>query len=176
VWESVEQVGSALDDVPAGRGLARSLRARTDARRPSSPAIRVAVVEWLDPPILAGLWVPEMVAASGGRAVGVHRGRPGVRTTWPELVAARPDILVLSPCSFSVDRTSRELRDPRLAHAVSELQPSLGAWIADESYFSRPGPRLADGVDLLRHLLGGSAWTPPMPVAPVREVLREASP
>jgi iron complex transport system substrate-binding protein len=167
VWESVFAVGAALDDGPVGRQLAARLWERTRAGpRPSSPA-RVAVVEWLDPPILAGLWAAEMVRAAGAQSLGPARGRPGDRTDWASIGASAPDLIVLSPCSFSVDRTRRELAAESLRAAISELRPPRGIYLADEAYFSRPGPRLADGVDLLRHLLGGTEWTPPMPYAPL---------
>jgi len=71
---------------------------------------------------------------------------------------------VLSPCSFSVDRTLKELENPEIRAGVSGVPAPLGRYLADEAYFSRPGPRLADGVDLVRHLLEGSRWDAPMPV------------
>jgi iron complex transport system substrate-binding protein len=173
VWVSVDTVGRALDDAPAGRDLARRLarRARPSGRRGTLGS--VAVVEWLDPPILAGLWTPDIVRAGGGRPVGPARGRPGVRTSWPEIAAQRPDLLVLSPCSFSVERSKHELRAHDLRAAVDAVAPRFGTHVADEAYFSRPGPRLADGVDLVRHLLEASSWSPPMPVEELAPATRE---
>jgi len=166
VWSSVETVASALGDPTAGARLARELRARSEARATASLP-PVAVLEWLDPPILAGLWVPEMIAAAGGRTVQAQAASPGIRAGWAELDRARPDLVVVSPCSFSVERTRRELQDPTLRAALDQIAPALGVYVADEAYFSRPGPRLADGVDLLRHLLSGEDWKPPMPVRPL---------
>lgn len=166
VWDSVETVGRALRDAPSGRSLAGSLRARTaSVSGPSGP--RVAVVEWLDPPILAGLWVPDMIRAAGAIPIGPGAGEPGIRTTWEEIHARGPDLLVLSPCSFSVERTELELDRPDLRQQLLlGGQPPLGTWVADEAYFSRPGPRLADGVELVRHLISREAWRPPMPARP----------
>jgi iron complex transport system substrate-binding protein len=169
VWNTVDTVGSALGDPGAGARLARELRARSE-RRESSTSPRVAVLEWLDPPILAGLWSPEMVSAAGGRPVGVTSGAPGVRVGWPQLHAERPDLVVVSPCSFSVERTREELNNGALRTALESLAPPLGTFVADEAYFSRPGPRLADGVDLLRHLFSGENWQPPMPVRPLGDL------
>jgi iron complex transport system substrate-binding protein len=166
VWMSVETVARALGDPGAGRELSHRLRERSRAVGPNGRAPRVAVVEWLDPPILAGLWVPDMVRAAGGTIVAPRRGRPGVRTQWSEVVAERPDLVVLSPCSFSVERSRQELTDPALAQDIAGVRPTRGIYLADEAFFSRPGPRLADGVDLLRHLLWGSAWEPTMAVEP----------
>jgi iron complex transport system substrate-binding protein len=155
VWDSVETVGDALGDPAAGQLLAARLR---DRARPEPEPMRrrVAVVEWLDPPILAGLWTTDMMQAAGGEPVGPPPGMPSLRTSWREIGARAPDLLVLSPCSFSVERSLRELSDARLASEVAAVRPSGGIYVADEAYFSRPGPRLAEGVELLRHLLGGS--------------------
>jgi iron complex transport system substrate-binding protein len=127
----------------------------------------VAVVEWLDPPILAGLWAPDIVRCAGGTIVGTRRGKPGVRTSWKEIATSKPDLVILSPCSFSVQRTRNELEDPRLGAEISGVRAPRGVFLADEAYFSRPGPRLADGVDLVRNLLAGTAWQPPIPVEPL---------
>ncbi|MGI0070720.1 MAG: cobalamin-binding protein [Thermoplasmata archaeon] len=164
VWESVEIVARALDDPERGRDLARGYRDRCSVLRTASARPRVAVVEWLDPPILAGLWAPDMVRAAGGTIVGTHRGKPGVRTTWNAIAEAQPDLAILSPCSFSVPRSRRELEDRRLAEGIASVRAPRGVFLADEAFFSRPGPRLADGVELVRHLLGGTPWEAPMPV------------
>jgi iron complex transport system substrate-binding protein len=166
VWDSVETVGEALGDAEKGKELAGSLRSRT--RPGPSTGRTVAVVEWLDPPILAGLWTPDLVTAAGGMPVGPSSSEPGARTTWPELVAASPDLLVVSPCSFSVARSRLELKnDPALLAAVRSVRPPLGTFVADEAYFSRPGPRLAAGADLIRTLLEGGKPQGPMPVEPL---------
>lgn len=172
VWLSVESVGRTLDDPFRGKELARSLRARSRAPRTTGERPRVAVVEWLDPPILAGLWAPDIVRAGGGAIVGTRRGKPGVRTSWEAVAEARPDLVVLSPCSFSVERSRRELERAPLSTAIARVPASHGIYVADEAYFSRPGPRLADGVDLIRHLLNGTSWDAPIPVEPL---LRSAS-
>ncbi|HXW67385.1 MAG TPA: cobalamin-binding protein [Thermoplasmata archaeon] len=165
VFASIEAVGRALEDPAPARALTRRLRER--CARPPGPAVaRVAVVEWLDPPIVAGLWTPDIVRAAGGESIGPRSGRPGERTGWARLSSDPPDLLVLSPCSFSVDRSRRELEAPALRRAVAGVRAPLGTFIADEAYFSRPGPRLADGVELVRHLLARAPWDPPMPVAP----------
>ncbi len=164
VWSSVETVGAAIGRASEARRLASRLRERASSERAAS-APRVVVAEWLDPPILAGLWTPAMVAAAGGTPLGPAPGEVGHRSTWEEIARLRADLLVLSPCSFSCERTRQELDDPRLAGAVSRVGARLGTFVADEAYFSRPGPRLADGIDLLRSLVRGHAPRGPMPVA-----------
>jgi hypothetical protein len=69
-----------------------------------------------------------------------------------------------------VERTREELNNGALRTALESLAPPLGTFVADEAYFSRPGPRLADGVDLLRHLFSGENWQPPMPVRPLGDL------
>ncbi len=175
VWETVAQIAREIDDPDAGRELSGRLRARSRPSRRSGTPARVAVVEWLDPPILAGLWVPDLIRAAGGTTLGPRSGRTGVRTSWSELAAMAADLVVLSPCSFSVERTRRELEHPLLREAVGALRPGRGVFLADEAYFSRPGPRLADGVDLLRHLLRSTDWAPPMPYAAYGPAAGEAA-
>ncbi len=175
VWSSVAHVGRVLDDPEAGRALARRLRDRSATAPPRRPRPIVAIVEWLDPPILAGLWAPDIVRATGAEILGTRRGRPGVRTDWSAIARAGPDLVVLSPCSFSAARTRAELAAPLLRQRVAELRPALGIFVADEAYFSRPGPRLADGIDLVRHLLDRSPWQPPMDVGPIPSLPKAAT-
>ncbi|MFY9717590.1 MAG: cobalamin-binding protein [Thermoplasmata archaeon] len=163
VWRSVELVGEALGDAERGRELRTTLQGRS--RSSGTPrALRVAVVEWLDPPILAGLWTPDIVAAAGGLPIGPEPGGVGVRTSWENVADLVPDLVILSPCSFSVERSRTELENRGIASGLAALAPSLGIFVADEAYFSRPGPRLADGIDLVRALLNGASPSFPMPV------------
>jgi iron complex transport system substrate-binding protein len=175
VWDSVEAVGEALGDPARGQELARSLRGQTRSVPPTGRT--VAVVEWLDPPILAGLWTPDLVVAAGGVPVGPGSSEPATRTTWPELARRAPDLLVVSPCSFSVARSKREFGDnPALLASVLAVRPPLGTFVADEAYFSRPGPRLAAGAELIRMLLKGREPQGPMPVESLPPGLPEVSP
>ncbi len=154
VWGTFDQVAEALGDRPA----AERLRAELPDPSVSASSLRgprVAVIEWLDPPILAGLWTPDIVALAGGAPVGPRAGEVGQRTTWRALAELGIDLVLLSPCSFSVARTRAELADPGIAAGVRSLRPPLGTFLADEAYFSRPGPRLAEGVRLVRTLLTG---------------------
>jgi len=165
VWKTVETVGGALGDPVRGRELARALR---DRSRPAPRTGRkVAVVEWLDPPILAGLWTPDIVVAAGGEPLGPKSTEPGARTSWAELARQAPDLVVLSPCSFSVERSHRELARPALRSQALSARPPLGTYVADEAYFSRPGPRLAAGIELIRDLLRRVPPRAPMPVESV---------
>ena len=163
VWNSVETVGGAIERAPAARALASKLRHRVD-RGVGASRRRVAVLEWVDPPILAGLWTPAMIGLAGGVPLGPASGQPGLRTDWPGVEALRPDLLVVSPCSFSVRRTASELNGTGLGSELLRRAGPASVYLADEAYFSRPGPRLADGVELLRGLLQGAPAEHPMPV------------
>ena len=115
-----------------------------------APKPRVAALEWLDPPFAGGHWVPEMIALAGGTdAV----GKPGVKSqtvTWDALRSARPDAVVVMPCGLYAEEAAEQA-----LLSANELR-SLGAkaiWAVDAaSSFSRPGPRLVDGIELLAHL------------------------
>ena len=159
--ETLDQV---LDDllrlaaeagVPAhGERLREELAGRLDRVRDSVAGLRrprVAALEWLDPPYIGGHWVPEMIATAGGEDA---LGAPGERSrtaTWKEIAAARPEIVVAMPCGLYVEEAAEQAR----LHA--ERLESLGAAtvvaVDAAASFSRPGPRLVDGVELLAHLL-----------------------
>jgi iron complex transport system substrate-binding protein len=167
VWNSFAIVADALLDPESGRRLLGGLPAVADAggaMDKGGPS--VAIVEWLDPPILAGLWTPDIVRTAGGQPVGPASGGHGERLTWEQLADRAPQLVILSPCSFSVPRTLRELRNPRLREHLARIRAPLGVYVADEAYFSRPGPRLAEGIRLVRSLLREEPVTTPMPVAP----------
>jgi iron complex transport system substrate-binding protein len=164
VWASFGTIAEALGDAGAGARLSRTVHQRTEFPPLESLPRRVAVVEWVDPPILAGLWTPDIVRAAGGIPVGPASGTPGERTSWDRLADERPDLVILSPCSFTVARTQLELSNPEVRRGLARLTPALGTYVADEAYFSRPGPRLAEGVRLIRDLLRGTAPERPMPV------------
>jgi iron complex transport system substrate-binding protein len=161
VADTIVTIGAAVGAPGAARQLAAPLReSATDSTREGRP--RVAVVEWLDPPILAGLWVPEMIALAGGTPVGPAAGAVGERTSWLGILRRQPDLIVVSPCSFSVERTVRELSASALGDRLLTTGARRGVWVADEAYFSRPGPRLADGIAVLRTLVGSGRADRPM--------------
>jgi iron complex transport system substrate-binding protein len=122
------------------------------------PRPRVAALEWLDPLFVGGHWVPQMIELAGGEDV---LGLPGERSRgveWAELQAARPDVVIAMPCGYYAERAAAE------ALAQRERLAALGARVVAveaAAYFSRPGPRLVDGVELLGHLLHPDLVDPP---------------
>ena len=156
-------LGEVLADVPrlaelagapeAGRRLADDAARRIDAVRAavegaSRPA--VAALEWLDPLWVGGHWVPQMVELAGGRDV---LGMPGERSrtaSWEEVEAARPEVVVIMPCGYYAERAAAEALEQR------DRLAALGARVVAvdaAAFFSRPGPRLVDGVELLGRVL-----------------------
>jgi iron complex transport system substrate-binding protein len=160
VIDDVILIGDAANRSAEGHRLAAHLRSRLDAVHARVRGIsyhpRVVCIEWLSPLYIAGHWVPEMVQLAGGRDVLSKPGSPSRVATWDEILAATPDILILMPCGFSVERTQQEL---------AQLMPQPGQWrlpsnlaehtflVDASSYFSRPGPRLIDGIELLAAIL-----------------------
>jgi iron complex transport system substrate-binding protein len=131
------------------RAAGRIDRVRLAVRGAQRP--RVAAVEWLDPVFVAGHWTPQLIDLAGGVDVLGMPGEPSEVVGWDELAAARPEVVVAMPCGYDAPRAHEEA----LAH--SERLRSLGAArilaVDAAAYFSRPGPRLVDGLELLARLL-----------------------
>lgn len=160
VLETILVVGEATGTADRAAELVAALRARIEAVRrhvsASNRQPRVACVEWLDPPFVGGHWVPEMVAGAGGTDVLGHAGERSFRLTWDAVIAAAPDVVVLMPCGFGIERTVTEFRHvalPAAWHALPAVR-SGQVWAVDaNAHFSRPGPRLVDGLETLAAIL-----------------------
>ena len=125
---------------------------------------RVFVSEWLEPPYAAGHWVPEMVSAARGIEVAGIAGEPSFRMRWTDVAGLEPDTVVLAPCGFDLDRTLTEVVTLDLsAHLLgtSARQESRVFAVDANGFFSRPGPRLVEGVELLAFLLHPDAYSDP---------------
>ncbi|HEY3011319.1 MAG TPA: hypothetical protein VGJ36_01135 [Gemmatimonadales bacterium] len=157
IWNDIREVGDALDLKEEADELVLGLRTRLSrlGGSPSGGIARVLCIEWLDPPYLAGHWVPELVAAAGGEAVGTRAGSHSTRQDWPELVRLRPDHLLVMLCGFGVERARAELNlmaDPE----ALELMRRVPTWIIDgNAYTSRPGPRVVDGAARIHSAIQG---------------------
>ncbi|MBU6364245.1 MAG: cobalamin-binding protein [Acidobacteria bacterium] len=149
VIASVQEVADAAGVPEAGHALVASLRARLDALRArvaGRPPVRVAAVEWIDPPWSAGHWVPDQVAAAGGVEVLVAAGERSARATWDDVAAARPDVVVLMPCGLALAEVME------LAGDVPPLDARVVA-VDASGLFSRPGPRLVEGAEVMARIL-----------------------
>jgi iron complex transport system substrate-binding protein len=150
VADSVRYLARELGVDDRGNDVAGKMLQRIEAvrravlgnRRP-----RVFVAEWIDPPFACGHWIPEMVEAAGGEEVLGRAGERSVRTTWDEVRAARPDLVVAAPCGFDEERAARE------AKAIDVGCPVIA--VDADRYFVRPAPCLARGVEILAGIFHG---------------------
>jgi iron complex transport system substrate-binding protein len=152
VLNSIVTIGDATGTADRARALVAGLRARltrvTSAVSDAAPR-RVLCLEWLDPPYQCGHWIAEMVRLAGGSDPASRPGIPSVPATWDELCDTNPDLVVAFPCGFGVDRTTAEVEALRARGAWPTRLQSTPLVIADSCYFTRPGPRIVDGVELL---------------------------
>lgn len=144
-------------------------RARVDAvveAVADEPLVTVAALEWLDPVFVAGHWTPQLIELAGGVDMLGLPGEASVQTTWEAVAAARPDVVIAMPCGYDAARSLEE------AEAYAEQLAGLGAQrvvaIDASATFSRPGPRLVDGLETLAHILHPRAV--PQPPGPALDV------
>jgi iron complex transport system substrate-binding protein len=154
VFASIVGVGAATGTVGVAEVLVDSLSDRLSAVAASVSGRerrRVFVLEWPDPPFVAGHWVPELVELAGATAVLARAGERSVPTTWADIADAQPDVVVVSSCGFDVDGSA--------AHALEvldRLPAACEVWAIDANgLMVRPGPRIVDGVETLAALLHG---------------------
>jgi len=149
IFAGIRDVGSATGAITQADALIADMRRRmgaVQARVAGRVPPRVLALEWLDPPYVPGHWVPELVSAAGGELLAGTARRPSYRMEWPKLEALHPDVVLIMPCGFNLEETRREadlhceaLR--RVGGVVHTLDAS--------SYFSRSGPRVVDGLEIL---------------------------
>jgi len=165
VWRDIAKVADALGAAARGSALVGRLKARIDtiARRanelPDRP--RLACIEWIDPLMAAGNWMPELVALAGGASVFGEAGTHAPWLSWEALAQADPDAVLVMPCGFDVARSLEEL--PALARRPqwAELKAVKAGrvFVADgNQYFNRPGPRLVESLEILAELLHPEAF------------------
>ncbi|MEX2204593.1 MAG: ABC transporter substrate-binding protein [Myxococcota bacterium] len=181
VFTDIHRVANGLGVTSDGRRVVEALRARLAAvadRVAGRPRPRVACIEWLDPLFKGGHWVPEQVALAGGVDVLGAPGDRGLVVGWDEVIAARPDVLVLMPCGFDTRRAVEESGVVTDRIGFSDLPAAQSGHVFatnGSAYFSRPGPRLVDGVEILAALLHPDVFPPPAPEAAVRVPVGAAS-
>jgi iron complex transport system substrate-binding protein len=158
VLEDILRVGAATARELSAESLVRDLRRRIDEIGFREPNYRPRVVclEWFDPLYVAGHWVPEIVALAGGHDVLGRAGEPSFKIDWSAVRDAKPDVMLLMPCGFDVRRAVRESSPLRALPSWDEL-PAVkrGNVYAfnGSAYFSRPGPRLVNGLEILARVL-----------------------
>jgi iron complex transport system substrate-binding protein len=162
VLDDVARLGEAAGIAEQARGLREELESRLRAVEEAvagEAQPRVLALEWLDPPFLGGHWIPEMIAIAGGEDVIGKAGQKSPQVEWTELDGLAPDVVVAMPCGWYLDDSRAQALEHR------DRLDSLGARrifaVDAASTFSRPGPRLVDGVELLGHLLHPDRVEPP---------------
>ena len=169
VARSVEEVAEATGRSAEGARVAVELRERMapPATLPS-PRPRVLALEWLDPPFTGGHWVPEQIARAGGEDVLGQPAQKSERVTWEAVAASAPDVALLLPCGLSLDEVVSEaeaLADRPEWRSLPAVA-SGAVWALDaNAWFSRPGPRLLDGIEALRAILADPTGDHPVPGA-----------
>lgn len=154
VLGDAERLAAAVGVAQRGRTLVHEAGRRLETVRlavADAPRPRVAALEWLDPPFLGGHWVPEMIAMAGGVDPLGHRASRSHTVDWSELERARVDVVLSMPCGYDAARSAAETREHW--RRVGALGAGRVVAVDASAYFSRPGPRLVDGVELLAHVL-----------------------
>jgi iron complex transport system substrate-binding protein len=150
VLDCVLQVGAVSGTHREAKAYVAKLRGRLDTVRRSVAGLerpRTFALEWGDPPFNGGHWVPEMIEAAGGESVLGSLGTPSIRLSWEAIAAAKPEVVVFMPCGYNLDAA---LEEGKALKKRPELAGVQRFFAADASaFFSRPGPRLIDGVELL---------------------------
>jgi len=167
VLESITTIATAADVTQRGIDVVAGLRGRlanVQAAVRERPRRRVFILEWIDPPFGAGHWVPDLVTAAGGEPVLARAGERSVPTTWEAITNARPEVVVVAPCGFGLERASEQAR-----LVLDRLPHDAEVWAIDaDAVMVRPGPRLVDGVEALASMLHGVGVLPAHVVSRIR--------
>jgi iron complex transport system substrate-binding protein len=155
VWGDILRVGQATGREREAsrivRGIEDRIHAIQEARREGDPP-RVLCLEWLDPPFVAGHWVPEMVALAGGIDVLGRAGEPGYEVDWPAAIASAPEVVLVMPCGYHKPEVEEELRKipfPARWQSMPAVRNGRVFAVDASAYFSRPGPRLVEGIAVM---------------------------
>ncbi|WP_394825931.1 ABC transporter substrate-binding protein [Pendulispora albinea] len=154
VWGDIQTVASALGRPQRGAEVRAELEARVRAiaerAAMATSRPRVVSIEWLDPIMLGGTWMPELIALAGGTPVGASAGQPAPTVTAEALAKLEPDVVVVKPCGFTLARTMEErgIIEETIAGAVSAAGSRI--YVSDgNAFFNRPGPRLVESLEIM---------------------------
>jgi iron complex transport system substrate-binding protein len=168
IFETILIVGELTNRQALARRKVQTLRDRLDSVREALATVdrrpTVAALEWLDPPFAPGHWVPEQIEMAGGAPVLGHKGQPSFRCTWDDVFNTEAEWVVAMPCGFDLAGSAREALNAaaRLRDLPASQRGQLYA-VDATAYFSRPGPRVVDGVEILAGLLHPQRWPAPRP-------------
>lgn len=160
VFDDMQRVADAAECGAAGLALTQRLRARLDAVRTRAAMVhsrpRVACIEWMEPLMAAGNWVPELVALCGGTYDMIAPGAHSPTLSWDDLVRAAPDVIIIMPCGFKLQQTQPELprltQRPEWKHLPAVRNRRVYA-VDGNAYLNRPGPRIVESAELLAGLI-----------------------
>jgi iron complex transport system substrate-binding protein len=160
ILDDVLRIGAVTHRSRQAESLVQKLKDRIEAVRDrtarSASQPRVACLEWFDPIYVAGHWVPEMVGIAGGNDILGTAGAPSVKIEWDAVIASRPEILILMPCGFDLERAVQEsslLKNRPGWQILPAVRDGRVFAVSGADYFSRPGPRLVDGLEILSQLI-----------------------
>ncbi len=160
VLEDILRVGRATGTPEVAQDYVGSLRLRIDSVRQTvalaAEIPRVVCLEWMEPILCAGHWVPEMVELAGGKDCLGDKGTPSFRVEWHRVLEERPEVIVVTPCGFDVKRALQEvhLLMQREGWRTLPAVQNGRVYVVDASaYFSRSGPRLVDGLEIMAEIL-----------------------
>ncbi|HTE61408.1 MAG TPA: ABC transporter substrate-binding protein [Solirubrobacteraceae bacterium] len=154
VLGDVRTLAQATDRKDAGVDLVQDAAARIDRVRLAvrdAPPVSVAALEWLDPIYVAGHWTPQLIEYAGGIDLFGKPGEHSETRTWEDVAAAAPDVVVCMPCGYDAERALEEAES--YADELAELGARRVVAVDAAAFFSRPGPRLVDGLELMAHIL-----------------------
>jgi iron complex transport system substrate-binding protein len=164
VLGDVRTLAQATNAKDAGVALVQDAASRIDrvrlAVRAAEP-VRVAALEWLDPVFVAGHWTPQLIEYAGGFDVLGMTGEHSEQRSWDEVRAAAPEVVVVMPCGYDADRSLDEALE--FGDELAEVGARRVVAVDAAAYFSRPGPRLVDGLELLGHILHPDRLPEPPP-------------
>jgi iron complex transport system substrate-binding protein len=156
VLDDVLRVGRATGSLVQAEMVVTGMRARLDRLRALTtglPRPRVLHLEWLDPPMPAGHWTPELLRIAGGDPIMAHDHEPTRATTWDDVAQADPEVVLVAPCGFGVERALAELpRFPMLRELRAHREGRVHV-LDGNAYFNRPGPRLVDSAEIAAAVL-----------------------
>ena len=145
VGREVGAIGEAQRLIDRFESARRLIAERIDGR----PRPRAILLEWTDPPFTSGHWNPEIIADAGGLEILTEAGSPSKRTTWNAVIEARPEVLLIAPCGFTIDRAASDVAaivDGPLGPRLASIGINMVTVIDGNAYFARPGPRLDESL------------------------------
>lgn len=160
VFDDIRKIAAATDTMAVAETLIEDLEERKDIIKHKlkffNDKPKVACIEWLEPVMVSGNWIPELVEIAGGKSLLAQNGQHSPFVSWEEIAEANPDIIIIMPCGFSISRTMQEINVLLSQPQWSNLQAVKNnkIYVADGNhYFNRSGPRLVDSIEILAEII-----------------------